>query len=578
MKPYLSKRAEEINAMNDDGKMNHIDNYAENVNPLESLSKTLGNSTIGSQTEEYPRHDDHTALPSEIQSEICNGTTTKSLSAVEPATNYNAPRPYPLLLSGMSPSGVPIPDPSLYMMPYSSTVLQEQLTDILNALQPEEPEATVHDEIYTYLNDMIDKQFMPRFVRSRSVYVLKEKDFDLKRFGSTISGFSLRNADLDFCLFMDLAPMQLLLEDDSFLAFDAAFPPLLSSFAPILPSSTPYYPMPVLPEHVAPPPGFSPSTPRPLAFSSSSVIHSSQGPLHFSNPLASRAVIELGSLLRQHPRVTDLKILPRARIPIIKFRDILSGLNCDIGVNNPLAIYNTALLRIYGQVDPRVTLLAKLVKFWSKKRSMNEPYLGTLSSYCWIVLVIYYLQHVAKPAILPPLQNLPPKTPAAENKFSGSHAANSSLEETLSAFEELDNADCEYISTVVDGYSVSFLKNVANLKDIWKNTTYIEHVSADLISDDSSLEAVTRKKPVTCSKYVANETGLMQLLQGFFKYYAYDFQYSTAVISIRQMEALTKQEKEWTVDKNSLKENYWLCVEDPFELSHNLARVVTRNR
>jgi hypothetical protein len=49
------------------------------------------------------------------------------------------------------------------------------------------------------------------------------------------------------------------------------------------------------------------------------------------------------------------------------------------------------------------------------------------------------------------------------------------------------------------------------------------------------------------------------------------------VISPRTGRTLTKEDKGWTqpVDKAN-KSNYWFCLEDPFELGHNLGRTVDK--
>jgi DNA polymerase sigma len=54
-----------------------------------------------------------------------------------------------------------------------------------------------------------------------------------------------------------------------------------------------------------------------------------------------------------------VKMLPRARIPIIKLVIPASpnspfGMSCDIGFDNKLALQNTRLLLSYVQLDPRV--------------------------------------------------------------------------------------------------------------------------------------------------------------------------------------------------------------------------------
>lgn len=59
----------------------------------------------------------------------------------------------------------------------------------------------------------------------------------------------------------------------------------------------------------------------------------------------------------------------------------LAGIACDIGIENRLAIENTRLLLTYATIDPaRVRTLVLFLKVWAKRRRINSPYRGTLSS------------------------------------------------------------------------------------------------------------------------------------------------------------------------------------------------------
>lgn len=82
----------------------------------------------------------------------------------------------------------------------------------------------------------------------------------------------------------------------------------------------------------------------------------------------------------------NIKTLLNARIPIVKFDDPATGISCDICVNNPLAVYNTQLLGDYCKIDERVSQLIFLIKYWAKRRNINQPYEGTLSSYCFVLM------------------------------------------------------------------------------------------------------------------------------------------------------------------------------------------------
>lgn len=107
---------------------------------------------------------------------------------------------------------------------------------------------------------------------------------------------------------------------------------------------------------------------------------------------------------------TGVKPLPRARIPVVKFTEPKSGVACDVCLDNVLATRNTALLRTYARVDARVRQLVFAIKFWAKRRKINSTYEGTLSSYAYVILVIFFLQ-TTSPPVLPNLQKMyPPGT------------------------------------------------------------------------------------------------------------------------------------------------------------------------
>ncbi|CAI5483704.1 unnamed protein product [Closterium sp. Yama58-4] len=89
---------------------------------------------------------------------------------------------------------------------------------------------------------------------------------------------------------------------------------------------------------------------------------------------------------------------------------------------------------------------------------------------------------------------------------------------------------------------------------------------------------------VVCSYYdkvdtlrgfgAANGETVGELLAGLFEYWAFRHDYNRCVISIRTGGFLSKEEKEWT--RRVGNERHLICIEDPFDLSHDLGRVVDR--
>jgi terminal uridylyltransferase len=113
----------------------------------------------------------------------------------------------------------------------------------------------------------------------------------------------------------------------------------------------------------------------------------------------------------------ETTLLTQTRIPILKlFRPATSSattpaykypLHCDVGWQNRLALHNTRLLRAYSAIDPRLRQIVLFVKYWTKTRVISRPRYGTLCSYGYVLMIIYFLTNVVQPAVLPNLQCLP---------------------------------------------------------------------------------------------------------------------------------------------------------------------------
>jgi hypothetical protein len=190
-------------------------------------------------------------------------------------------------------------------------------------------------------------------------------------------------------------------------------------------------------------------------------------------------IVRLGELLVAN-NMLDVVPLPLARVPIVKFRHPEHNLCCDVGVNKALAVANTRLLQAYGEIDPRVVDLALIVKFWAKRRNVNSPYRGTLSSYAYVVLVVFFLQTRTTP-VLPPLQQI--CAPDAREEMAA----------TIGEHNVYFCKDREYLTRM--GYGKGANPNVESIG---------------------------------------------QLVVEFFRYYAHEFNYREDVVSIRLGRCLSK--------------------------------------
>ncbi|ETL95836.1 hypothetical protein L917_06385 [Phytophthora nicotianae] len=198
-----------------------------------------------------------------------------------------------------------------------------------------------------------------------------------------------------------------------------------------------------------------------------------------------------------------LEFVRNARVPVIKLWDPKRQVACDVCVGGINALLNTALLKYYGQVDPRVRPLVFAVKYWAKQRGINDSVNGTLSSYGYTLLLIFYLQ---------------------------SHYAEMQLPTVISLFQDLQSQK--------------------------KVLVLLERLQS----------FPTMDLPSTFGTSEMNSVGA--LLAGFFDFYARRFNMEDEVVSIRMGRALSKTTK-W-----SHPVSWRLSIEDPFELAHDLGRVV----
>ncbi|KAG0472729.1 hypothetical protein HPP92_014586 [Vanilla planifolia] len=214
-------------------------------------------------------------------------------------------------------------------------------------------------------------------------------------------------------------------------------------------------------------------------------------------------LLRLADILKSG-NLQNVQALPHARVPIVKLMDPVTGISCDICINNLLAVINTKLLKDYAQVDKRLRQLAFIVKHWAKCRQVNETYQGTLSSYAYVLMCIHFLQS-RKPAILPCLQG---------------------MKVTYKA--------------VVDDIEYSYYDQVEKLHNFGAH----------------------------------NKESIAQLLWAFFHYWAYKHDYTKDVISVRIAGTISKHAKDWT--RRIGNDRHLICIEDPFEVTHDLGRVVDK--
>lgn len=193
--------------------------------------------------------------------------------------------------------------------------------------------------------------------------------------------------------------------------------------------------------------------------------------------------------------------VPYARVPVVKGTWIRT--NFDICFLNEIAVVNSKLLKEYSRLDLRVKLSMVCIKAWAKWKGVSSAADNTLSSYSWMILVIFYLQCIGFIPVLT-CPNFMAKHNVRHNQDDPKHCVNGLRTHFVTSDE------------VHDG-------NHWKIPDQYKDTS-------------SSL-----------------------LLAGFFNFYARVFPKHSTAISIRLGKCILQK----SVFKSA---RLWrLCIEDPFE-------------
>lgn len=117
-------------------------------------------------------------------------------------------------------------------------------------------------------------------------------------------------------------------------------------------------------------------------------------------------VIEtLARRLKNYGELYNVQAISTAKVPIVKFTIRGNELEGDISLYNTLAQQNTKLLYCYSMIDPRVRVLGYAIKTFAKVCDIGDASRGSLSSYAYILMMLYYLQQV-EPPVIPVLQEL----------------------------------------------------------------------------------------------------------------------------------------------------------------------------
>lgn len=103
----------------------------------------------------------------------------------------------------------------------------------------------------------------------------------------------------------------------------------------------------------------------------------------------------LGNALEKDGSFGHIEKITRARVPLIKFRDLATGVSIDVSFNSSNGPRNTEIVKSFIQEYPASRPLTLVIKHFLYHNCLNEPYYGGLGAYGLFLMVVSFLQHHA---------------------------------------------------------------------------------------------------------------------------------------------------------------------------------------
>ncbi|KAF9910718.1 hypothetical protein EC991_005703 [Linnemannia zychae] len=241
----------------------------------------------------------------------------------------------------------------------------------------------------------------------------------------------------------------------------------------------------------------------------------------------------IGAILKTKGRMEQVHCIPDALVPIVKFYDPVSRLECDLNTGNTLGVINSGLIRIYTTIDERVKPFLYMIKAICKAQGINDAKSGYLSSYALTWMGIVFLQQEGhlkstgtsfKP-ILPRLQQQP--------------------------FERMTEI------------TLRLNHNLPNQQTITSTPSLINSKSSDMVH----CRFDTNKDGRHTGSGHANPKSLARLLIEFFEFFSRKFFYAEMAIHVARAQFLPKTSKELNHESTRMTT---FRVVDPFLHHRNL--------
>jgi DNA polymerase sigma len=106
------------------------------------------------------------------------------------------------------------------------------------------------------------------------------------------------------------------------------------------------------------------------------------------------------SCLLKSNKFSNVDLRVTKRIKLLNFLDTNNLVKVEMMEDNYFGILNSELIRNYCLYDSRCAIMINIIKDWSKVKKINGNFNGFLSSYCYTIMVIFFLQKI-NPPVLP---------------------------------------------------------------------------------------------------------------------------------------------------------------------------------
>ncbi|XP_050301196.1 poly(A) RNA polymerase, mitochondrial isoform X2 [Anthonomus grandis grandis] len=141
----------------------------------------------------------------------------------------------------------------------------------------------------------------------------------------------------------------------------------------------------------------------------SRLIYHCKAPTGSERSTSQRNMETIGDLINLFlPGCSQVRRILQARVPIIKYHQQLTNVECDLSMANMSGVYMSDFLYLMGEIDPRVRPLIFTIRKWAKDVLLTNVSPGRwITNFSLTLLALAFLQRpLRSPPVLPTLNQL----------------------------------------------------------------------------------------------------------------------------------------------------------------------------